>query len=395
MNSLQEFKKERVQSQIEKNSLDLLIASLPENIYYLSGFDNIGQQILSKTQAYLSYDPGTDCKTIITSVSDIPTLIEGADVDEILAVGGFQFSYNEKETPFRKKLENVTSRRFPSAAEALKNAIVIACPNGGRIGLDESRTPITVWKWLEQELPYHELIPAMGIFSQIRLIKHPNEIALIEKSANIAESAMYEAIQQIKIGISEYEIGRLFAEGCSKRGAFPFFCVVTIDERAAFSDTINTKTQKVKDGSVIRFDVGCIFENYRSDIARTAVVGTNKQAENYYEAILAGEESAIAAVRDGVTAEEIFKIALRTTQEKLRHYQRHHCGHGIGIEVYDPPSIAMGDQTILREGMTLNVETPYYEIGWGGVQVEDTLAVEKGGARYLTKSSRELIKLSL
>ena len=126
MNSLQEFKKERVQSQIEKNSLDLLIASLPENIYYLSGFDNIGQQILSKTQAYLSYDPGTDCKTIITSVSDIPTLIEGADVDEILAVGGFQFSYNEKETPFRKKLENVTSRRFPSAAEALKNANVIA-----------------------------------------------------------------------------------------------------------------------------------------------------------------------------------------------------------------------------------------------------------------------------
>ena len=45
--------------------------------------------------------------------------------------------------------------------------------------------------------------------------------------------------------------------------------------------------------------------------------------------------------------------------------------------------------------MTLNVETPYYEIGWGGVQVEDTVAVEKDSARYLTKSSRKLIKLSL
>ncbi len=395
MSSLQEFKKERIRSQIEKNGLDLLVASLPENSYYLSGFENVGQQILSKTQSYLVYDPGTDRKTMITSVSDIPTIIEGADVDEILAVGGFQFSYNEKKTPFREKLENATSRRFPSAMEALKTAIVTACPNGGRVGLDESRTPITVWKWLEQELPHHELIPAMGIFSQIRLIKHPDEIALIERSANIAEDAMYEAIQQIKIGTSEYEIGRMFAEGCSKRGALPYFCVVTIDERAAFSDTINTKTQVVKDGSVIRFDLGCIFESYRSDIARTVVVGSNKKAEDYYEAILAGEETAVAAVKDGVTAEEIFQIALRTTQEKMRHFQRHHCGHGIGIEVYDPPSIAMGDKTVLREGMTINVETPYYEIGWGGVQVEDTLAVEKDGARYLTKSSRELIKLSL
>ena len=103
----------------------------------------------------------------------------------------------------------------------------------------------------------------------------------------------------------------------------------------------------------------------------------------------------IDAIRPGVTAEEIFQIALRTTQEKMRHYQRHHCGHGIGIEVYDPPSVAPGDKTVLQEGMTLNVETPYYEIGWGGVQVEDTVAVEKDSARYLTKSSRKLIKLSL
>ena len=396
MSSLLVFKRERTRSQMEKNSLDLLVASLPENIYYLCGFDNVGQQILSKTQSYLVYNLAEDKKTIVTSASDVPTLLEAGQVDEILAVGGFQFSYCDQGIgPLGEKLQKAIQYRYPSAIEALKSAILAACPTGGRIGLDESRTPITAWKWLEQELPHHELIPAAGIFSQIRIIKHPDEIALIQRSANIAEDAMYEAIDQIKLGMSEYEIARLFAEGCGKRGALPFFCVITIDERAAYSDTINTRTQVVKDGSVIRFDLGCIYESYRSDIARTVVVGNNQKAEDYYAAILEGEEKAIDAIRPGVTAEEIFQIALRTTQEKMRHYQRHHCGHGIGIEVYDPPSVAPGDKTVLQEGMTLNVETPYYEIGWGGVQVEDTVAVEKDSARYLTKSSRKLIKLSL
>ena len=75
MSSLLVFKRERTRSQMKKNSLDLLVASLPENIYYLCGFDNVGQQILSKTQSYLVYNLAEDKKTIVTSASDVPTLL--------------------------------------------------------------------------------------------------------------------------------------------------------------------------------------------------------------------------------------------------------------------------------------------------------------------------------
>lgn len=61
------------------------------------------------------------------------------------------------------------------------------------------------------------------------------------------------------------------------------------------------------------------------------------------------------------------------------------------MATYDAPSIVPGSTVPLEEGMTLCIETPYYEIGWGGVQVEDTIVVRKDGAEYLTKSSRELI----
>ena len=147
-------------------------------------------------------------------------------------------------------------------------------------------------------------------------------------------------------------------------------------------------------------------EKYRDGMARTALLtallsGSQPEAMEYrvktdqapgYQ----WHGAEFFCFWDPVSRRAMCNVFVRqVTQEKMRHYQRHHCGHGIGIEVYDPPSVAPGDKTVLQEGMTLNVETPYYEIGWGGVQVEDTVAVEKDSARYLTKSSRKLIKLSL
>ena len=88
---------------------------------------------------------------------------------------------------------------------------------------------------------------------------------------------------------------------------------------------------------------------------------------------------------------DIFNVAVQTVRNSgIPHYQRHHCGHGIGLEFYDPPLISPHDHTKIEEGMVLNIETPYYELGFGGLQVEDTVLVTESGVRYLTKSSREL-----
>ena len=83
----------------------------------------------------------------------------------------------------------------------------------------------------------------------------------------------------------------------------------------------------------------------------------------------------------------------RHGNEGISHYQRNHVGHGIGIECYDPPFLTPASDHIIEEGMVLNVETPYYELGFGGVAVEDTFAVTKDGYRFLTKSDRDLFVL--
>ena len=117
---------------------------------------------------------------------------------------------------------------------------------------------------------------------------------------------------------------------------------------------------------------------------------SEKQAR-YYAAILAGERAAIAAMKPGVPVNQLFETAVRATRENgLPHYHRHHVGHGIGLEPYDPPTINATTNTALEAGMVFCVETPYYEHGWGGVQVEDAVAIAAAGARMLTRSSREL-----
>jgi Xaa-Pro aminopeptidase len=91
----------------------------------------------------------------------------------------------------------------------------------------------------------------------------------------------------------------------------------------------------------------------------------------------------------------IFDVAVAATREGgMAHYERHHVGHGIGLEPYDPPTINATTSTPLEPGMVFCVETPYYEHGWGGVQVEDAVVVTADGTRRLTRSSQDLVVLA-
>jgi Xaa-Pro aminopeptidase len=88
---------------------------------------------------------------------------------------------------------------------------------------------------------------------------------------------------------------------------------------------------------------------------------------------------------------DLFEMGMRETREKgIPHYQRHHLGHGTGIEGYDLPLITPGNPTKLEAGMVLCVETPYYEPGFGGLQIEDIMEVTAEGSRRLTRMDRRL-----
>jgi Xaa-Pro aminopeptidase len=110
-----------------------------------------------------------------------------------------------------------------------------------------------------------------------------------------------------------------------------------------------------------------------------------------YDAIFAGEEEQLQRIRPGMAASEVFDIAITEVERHgLFPYRRHHCGHGIGLDVYEPPIVAPGVSQEIEAGMVFCLETPYYEIGWGGMMVEDTIVVTEDGHRMFNVSDRSL-----
>jgi Xaa-Pro aminopeptidase len=223
------------------------------------------------------------------------------------------------------------------------------------------------------------------------MVKGADEVEALERAARIAENGIAAVLAMLKPGVTERDAALVYEQEVLRNGAQPFFTVVTIGERTALAD-VYPSDRALRPGDLVRFDLGCLYRWYRSDISRTAVLGppSDKQA-CYYAAILAGERAAIEQMKPGVPVSRLFDTAVRVTREHgLPHYQRHHVGHGIGLEPYDPPTLNAVTETALEPGMVFCVETPYYEHGWGGVQVEDAVEVTTTGARLLTRSGQEL-----
>jgi len=382
---------------MQKHNLDILVASLPEHLLYLLDFTILGATYQTKTQNYAVCSSDlTQPRRLVISASDAPTALEFSDEVELVCHGGYRFNkYSEPLSPFARRLQEQIEHRENSPADALIEAIRRFSGKKLRIGIDELRTPVTTWNKVAAAYPDAGLIPALPVFEEIRSIKHPDEIKLIRKASGIAEDSLLAALDHTKLGDSEYAIGMDYRAEVANRFAHGYFCTCTIDQRTAYSDTCHKKHSVISDGSVIRFDFGAIFEFYHSDLARTVMVGkTNPEVEGYYSAILAGLDEAINCIKPGAMACDIFHTAVEAVRKNgIPHYERSHVGHGIGLQIYDMPSITAQSQAILEPGMVLCIETPYYEIGKWGIQIEDTIVVTETGYARLTHTQNDLIKI--
>jgi Xaa-Pro dipeptidase len=155
-------------------------------------------------------------------------------------------------------------------------------------------------------------------------------------------------------------------------------------DRSAMSN-VQPSAQVLKMGDVIRFDVGCRYQYYRSDVSRIAVMGEpSAKLRLYHDALYKGVQRAYEILKPGLKVADLFTQVVATVQkEGIPHYNRSHVGHGIGIEGYDPPNIADSSNNAFEENMVICVETPYYELGFAGLQVEDMILVTKHGAESL------------
>jgi len=382
--------KARLTAVLDAEGLDAIVATTTENLYYMTGFRSISHALFRGLELYGVFTRrGTGL--VVPFIDTTGVAADEIAVDHLACYGKFFFEYADDPGAVGQKIRQWTAAPAASPADALAAVLGDLGALGGRVGLDEANVFPATWRRLEERLAATTLIPGYQLLRGARAVKSADEVARLERAALIAEDGIAAVLGMLKSGVTEHEAAHVYEQEVLRRGASPFFTVVTIGERAALADVYPSE-RALRPGDLVRFDLGCVYQSYRSDISRTAVLGrpTDKQAR-YYAGVLAGERAAIAAMKPGVLVSDIFDVAVRVTRESgIPHYQRHHVGHGIGLEPYDPPTINAATRTALEPGMVFCVETPYYEHGWGGVQVEDAVEITATGARRLTRSSQDL-----
>lgn len=385
----------RIKACMEALELDVLVATTPENVLYVSGYRSLSHWILKGTQVYaiLARDQVQN-PCIITPMGDTDM---AGDLElitaDIIPYAVFYMEEGAAVSESDRRLLQIRSRKDVPATglQALIQTLKERDLAQGKIGLDEGNLTPGIFAEIKSNLHDAEITEAYGLLQEIRMIKTDEEIERLRRSARIVEKAIDTAFTLVKDKMTEEELAREFWGVIIEEGGLPLFTAMGFGARSAYPN-VDPSPKKLQKGEVIRFDVGCSYKGYSSDIARTGIFGTptEKQAK-YYEAILKGEERGIKELQPGMKASEVFEIVVNTVRATgIPHYKRHHVGHGIGIELYDPPLIAPTNEMVLEEGMVLNIETPYYEIGFGGLQVEDTIVIRKDGAEFLTAGSREL-----
>jgi Xaa-Pro aminopeptidase len=385
----------RVERVLADAGVDVVVATTYENVFYFSGYEGFVQRVTPATQVYAIVGADAlDDPTLVAPLGDLDMQAQfPAQLASIRPYGGKMVIEHRGE-----ELDEEAARYAPLAsldpvgdpASALLD-VLGSLPAGARIALDERGLASAVRDVVLAQFG-DRIVAGASVLDTIRMIKTEEEIRRLEAAALAIESSYEAVIAAAREGVSEAELASVFDRNTVEIGSRPHFTVLAFGERGALPNAVPTPWRTLKPGDAIRFDIGCKTEGYSSDIARTAVFGEpSEKLQTYYGAILAGEQAAIDLMKPGVPAKDVFAAAVEATREAgIPHYRRHHVGHGIGLDTYDAPMLNETTETPLEPGMVFEVETPYYELGFAGLQVEDTVVVTEDGCRILTQSTREL-----
>lgn len=379
---------------MDQKGVDGLIATTPQNVTYLTDHHGEYWHIRSIT-VFAALAKHEQKPVLIAPISNVSS-ITPTDIN-VSAFGGIPLILSESSEADEYDRQLLERRKgieiLPDAMQALSKTIRDLGLSNGRVAVDERNFTRNQFAALEAEFPKAEFVDGFDLLGAIRAVKTEEEIERLRIAVQATEAGIKKATAILKPGVTEKEVESAFNLGVVESGAIPLFAIVCSGHRSAHTNTV-PGDRVIQTGDVVRMDIGSVYRYYKADIARTFVAG-NKPTKNqqlYWDAIVAAEEAAIQALKPGVTAGEVFRIAVDTCRESgIPNFKRNHVGHGIGIETYDLPVLTPENDTVIEEGMVFCVETPYNEVGYGGFQVEDTMVIRKNGVELLSSYPKSLI----
>jgi Xaa-Pro aminopeptidase len=375
---------------MERLGIDAIVAQSYEHVRYVSGFDN-----------RLPFETGTGAAAILPRAADQPiTLIvampyvshlvlEPSSADAVAVFGSLGIARSSDadldppESDVAEALESWDGRSHPTKQAAI--AAVLEA-----MQLDPKSVAIEPWGpgRLDE-------VDARPLLAEIRVVKTPDEIAALSKSSRMNEQAFDAARAAITVGADWREVYLAWAREWAAQGGTASFWGSGAGAHASQFYPASA-SYAVEHGDIVRFEGGGTMAAYWADTGRSASVGRGSDTANRRaRALLAGADAFRENLRAGAVCDELCKVALQAIQRSgFPDFPASNAwGHGIGLSLNEAPRVRPGVTDRLEAGSVICFETPYFELGWGGLQLEDTYVVTADGYELLTTASAELIEL--
>jgi len=358
---------DRLRAAFETYGIDGLLVSQPESRYYLSRYtghdlpprDSAGYLLITRQNALLLTDPRT------TEQAEH----EATGFDVVTYTG---------------------SGRGPGAIAEAASKLGVR-----RLGFESIHLPYAIWADIRSGLGSVDFEPVHSIVDDLRAIKDAEELGHLQEAIDVLDRCLAHVLSNLEPGKTERQVAReveLYLLEHADGTSFP--SIVASGPNASVPHAVPSD-RRIEAGEAIKIDIGARAGFYCSDMTRTVCLGQPRDPKlaEIHALVLEAQEHAETALRPGMTGRQGDALARDViTRAGYGEAFTHGLGHGIGLEVHEPPSLSrLRGEESLQPGMVFSVEPGVYLPGWGGVRIEDLVVLEDGGARVLCHSPKTLI----
>lgn len=262
------------------------------------------------------------------------------------------------------------------------------------VGFEDEVTTVAHFRQLTDKIGDGvRLVPVADAIDRLRMIKTERELHLIRQALDLTDIAYGRAASHLQVGMSERQLAHFIDQQFRDLGSDgqAFDTIVASGPNAARPHH-SPGSRSIQRGEPVIIDMGARVSGYCGDLTRTVWVGqSSARLGTMYHLVAEAQRAAFAAIRDGVDAQAVDRAARDVfAAAGMDQFFVHGLGHAIGLRIHESPFLGTQSREVLQAGQVITIEPGVYIPDWGGVRIEDVVAVEKDGYTNLTHASKLL-----
>ena len=365
---------DNIHKKLENENIDAIVITSPANFRYFSGLDSNFWE--SPTRPWF---------LIISKNGKIKALVPSIGLSAI-------------ESTFIKDIEVWQSPNPKDEGTSLLKKIIKTFPKNSNIGFELGmetylRMSIKEFLKIKKDLQEYNFIDSTNIIWSLRKIKSDLEIKNIEKVCSITSKVFNNLINKISLGMSEREIATIFKKDLINNGVDYIMYLSCASGINGYNQIIcNPSEKKIGDGDILIIDTGSTLNGYYCDFDRNFGFGNiNQKSLDAYNKLWDATEKTLEIIKPGISCKEVYESLSKNLFSSNVKSNVGRMGHGFGLQLTEPPSIMIDDNTILEKNMILALE-PSIEIENDLMLVhEENILITQNGNRLLTsRTPKEL-----